>query len=245
MFRKDAALLLLCTCVFVLMPGCGFGPNALVQALHDKDRQAIHTEIQKITNPNYLVQYKRGWYFAPLPILTIAAYEGDMEAVTWLLEKGADINGVVPDHASPYWPGGLTALHAATDVGNSRMVRLLLQRGADPNARVRTMFGTPDSMELHKLKGLTPLMTAAIRGHGEIAQVLLEGGAAPDQTEMTKGHTPLQMAEERGSVQIAWLIRQAERGTISNERPEPDPLRYKISGPAALRTTEPTVRFPR
>jgi hypothetical protein len=239
MFRKDHALLLLSTCVLLFVSGCGFGPNALVHALHEKDRRAIHAELHKITNPNYRVQYKSGWYFAPLPILTIAVYEGDMEAVTWLLQKGADINGVVPDHASRYWPGGLTALHAATDVGHSGMVELLLRRGADPNAKVRTMFGTPDSMDLHKLQGLTPLMTAALRGHRDVVKVLLAGGAAPDQKEITSGQTSLQLAEARGSKEIAWLIRRADVGNFAHERLVTDALHYTISGPAASHTAEP------
>lgn len=61
------------------------------------------------------------------PLLFIAALMGHTEVMTFLLEKGANINARKGD--------GNTALHAAAFLGRADAVELLLKRGADINIR--------------------------------------------------------------------------------------------------------------
>ena len=63
-----------------------------------------------------------------------------------------------------YCQPGSTALHLATDRGDTTMATLLLSQGADVNAT------TP--------YGMTPLHHAIIMGRLEMARLLLEHGAA-------------------------------------------------------------------
>jgi ankyrin repeat protein len=81
-----------------------------------------------------------------------AASEGDMARVKELLDKGVDVNA-----ANQY---GATALAFATRRGNVEMVKLLLERGADPGRR-DTFYGA------------APLGLALRKGHSEIGRLLL------------------------------------------------------------------------
>lgn len=88
-----------------------------------------------------------------------AASEGDAARVRELLDKGADVNA-----ANQY---GATALAFATRRENVEMVKLLLERGADPD-RKDTFYGA------------TPLGLALRKGHSEIARLLLAKTEAVD-----------------------------------------------------------------
>jgi ankyrin repeat protein len=63
---------------------------------------------------------------------------------------------------------GCTPLMAAAMNGNAEIVRILLEAGADVNARMRPAGGTP---------GKTALLFAAQEGHTEIVDVLRKAGA--------------------------------------------------------------------
>lgn len=76
--------------------------------------------------------------------LHVAAFEGDVEMVTVLLEEEADIEAQTKE--------GLTALHWAAVEGKADVVKLLLEQGADAGARDED--------------GWTALHWAAYHGHG-------------------------------------------------------------------------------
>ena len=101
-------------------------------------------------------------------MLAIAA---GSDAVTGLmLDQGADVN--VRDRT------GSTPLHAAVRQGNLDMVRTLVARGADLDART----GRGDdwaAASARRTSGLTPFLTAAQTGNVDLLRALLGLGADP------------------------------------------------------------------
>src|SRR5690606_904165 len=87
--------------------------------------------------------------------LNFAAAEGNVPAAAALLDAGASPDG---GQTPPLWTACYTA--------NWEIARLLLGRGAKPDA------GPEDGFR-------TPLMEAAARGNAEIVQALLNAGADP------------------------------------------------------------------
>jgi len=79
-----------------------------------------------------------------------------------------------------------TALHAAVryeSEGGERVVRLLLDAGADPNARyISATTGEDGSRTI--VEGVTPLAAAAEEGNLEHVRLLLEAGARAGQAEL-------------------------------------------------------------
>jgi ankyrin repeat protein len=88
-----------------------------------------------------------------------AAGNGDLDAVNCLLDHGADVKARTPT--------GFTALIGAALSGNARVVALLLERGADPNA----------VCELERGILQTPAGVAAGMGHADCLRLLMAAGA--------------------------------------------------------------------
>ncbi len=83
-----------------------------------------------------------------------AAKMGQLGAVRWHVENGADVNKVIY---------GRTPLHVAAMNGHEEVVRFLLAHGANVNARTAT--------------GETPLRWAKGKRQDEVAQILIRQGA--------------------------------------------------------------------
>lgn len=99
--------------------------KALVSAAHRGNPEHVDLLLSRGVSPNVQQPSTE----SPLPshgqtALTKAACNGQGEMVTRLLDAGADINGKTDE--------GKTALHWADD---TEIVRLLLERGADPSIR--------------------------------------------------------------------------------------------------------------
>lgn len=90
------------------------------------------------------------------PLVGLCAGSGRLEVVRLLLDAGADVNAAYPST-------GLNALLNASSDGNAALAGLLLERGANPESRIRG--------------GATSLMLAARNGHDEVLRLLLAGGA--------------------------------------------------------------------
>ncbi len=84
------------------------------------------------------------------------------------------------------------ALHDAALQGRIKLLKTLLDHGADVNHRTAT--------------GTTPLHDAAIRGNVEAARILLESGADVNARETESGDTPLYMAAAMGRDEVAVLL---------------------------------------
>lgn len=91
--------------------------------------------------------------------LHYAARQGDVFTCSILLDVGANVNLRMKDPAS-FSP---TPLYLAIHSGNSRLVQLLLQRGADPEAG------------LDHPSNITPLLAAIDKGDTKSAKILLRG----------------------------------------------------------------------
>ena len=95
---------------------------------------------------------------AELPFYEAAAF-GRIERLRRLLDDD-------PAAANAWSPDGFTALHLAIFGGSEEAVRLLLERGADPNT-----LATSD------IARVRPLGTAAFVGRPDLEKILLEAGA--------------------------------------------------------------------
>ena len=115
-----------------------------------------------------------------------AACRGDLEMVQVLLDYKADVDSRNGCDATPLVVASYKA-HPQT----LHVVRLLLENGANPNAR--SDFGT------------TPLYAASSRGNLELVCLLLKYGADVEQ-EGENGKTPFQIASEEGRHEVANLL---------------------------------------
>jgi ankyrin repeat protein len=93
--------------------------------------------------------------------------------------------------------GDRTPLHHAAGRGHREVAELLLQWGADANARAEGEFG----------RGITPLHTAALGGHLEVVKLLLEHGADINARNHA-GDGPLALAVRGDHHDVAGLLRQ-------------------------------------
>ncbi|MFC1716254.1 ankyrin repeat domain-containing protein [Candidatus Poribacteria bacterium] len=162
---------------------------------------------------------KSGYELQPLrDDIWIAARTGNMEAIKQHLVKGADVNDMDRKF-------GVTPLSWAALLGQTVAIELLIQRGADVNARGRD--------------GGTPLHGAAFLGQTEAAELLIQKGADVNARD-NNGATPLdasamdweitrfvaaflgiKMDEEKvrtGRTKIAGILRQHDPQTGSQKR---------------------------
>jgi ankyrin repeat protein len=106
--------------------------------------------------------------------VVLAAHSGFTEFVQFLLDKGANVNS---DKA------GFTALHEAIMRRDEKLVKILLDHGADANAPVRTWTPTRRSSRDFnfepELIGATPFWLAARFTEPEVMRLLVKHGADP------------------------------------------------------------------
>jgi ankyrin repeat protein len=113
--------------------------------------------------------------------LHLAIIMEDLQAIRLLHEHGADLEASNRD-------SGAHPLHVAADIGMPPVVNLLVDLGAELEAR--------DSL------GRTPLIQAAIAGNSAVVSVLLAAGANADAAESFHGTTALHLAAFRDRREI-------------------------------------------
>ena len=95
--------------------------------------------------------------------------------------------GVPPQGEQPPAPGGMTALSFAAREGRLEAARLLLDAGADVNAR--------------EANGISPLVMAITNRHTKVAAMLLARGADPNAADWW-GRTPLWSAVDMRNLDL-------------------------------------------
>jgi len=146
-------------------------------ALGDVDRvkQMLAVDpslLQKISDDGY----------APLGFATFFGHDA---VDRFLVEAGADVNAQATN------PQRVGPVHAAAAARNHAMMKILLERGANPNAKQQL-----DYMPIH---------TAAARGDIEMARLLLAHGAERNPLG-SDGKSPADVAREHGEGTFAeWI----------------------------------------
>jgi ankyrin repeat protein len=144
----------------------------------------------------------------PLTGLLNAIRRRDPGCVEIILDRQAKINGKAASEGgySAFQLAAYSPLQLAAFEGNSEIVRMLLDRGQDPNA-------VSPCAEVYEWRyGLVPheigtsVQNATMEKHGGILEMLLQHGAKPNSTTMHCQHTALQIACRDGSLELVKLL---------------------------------------
>jgi ankyrin repeat protein len=122
--------------------------------------------------------------------LGLAVFFGQPKAVKTLLDAGADVNLASRESMK------VTPLASASAARQLEIARVLIEHGADVNARAASDF--------------TPLHESAASGKTDFAQLLLEHGADPN-AKASDGKTPLDYAREHNREEMVELLTRYAR----------------------------------
>ena len=129
-------------------------------------------------------------------LLTTAAFRGEVERVRDMLDHGAATNARDGKTMT-------TALHWAVSMGHLEVAELLLQRGAEVDARATD--------------GSTPLHAAAREGDDETAEFLLDHGANPSICT-AQGKTALDLALDFADEEVELVDRLRTAQALHDQR---------------------------
>ena len=155
--------------VGMAMTGCG---TRLTQAAKEGDIAALQKLLDQGANINENAIVGGSMNGS---LLSQAAYYCRIEAVKYLIHKGADINNATGWTDYGYSGAGWRPLHMASQSGCTEAIKLLLDAGADIDVRANDTYGAA-------------LAIAAYKGHTKSVKYLLERGAdVDDASQVLKG----------------------------------------------------------
>ncbi|HEV3167917.1 MAG TPA: ankyrin repeat domain-containing protein [Isosphaeraceae bacterium] len=144
------------------------------------------------------------WWFSPAEqqkrhndALIVASRVADVKAIEAALNQGADVNGRDRDGITPLMHaarGDRPNIREPAATDHPDAVRLLIQRGANPNARTEP--------------GFVALLWAARYGHDGVAKVLIDHGADV-RAKDKDGLTALRWADTNQQTKVVALLRAA------------------------------------
>jgi len=144
-----------------------------------------------------------------------AVQSGDLALMERLISEGAELDLATNLDGME----DVTAMHIATIYNQPDAVNLLIDSGADIEAKA--------------YEGFTPLHTAAYEGHADMVTLLLDNGA--DKTAETENsQTPLDIAVELGNRTIIALLEDEVDGE------EPSDIKPEITAPSVAKKTKAT-----
>ena len=168
------------------------GGTPLRQAISMGDTNAARLLLEHGADPNQPWWAMRGrpvwpgaWQTNQSTLLHAVVNMELNDMVRLFVDKGARVDA--------FEENGLTPLGVAVWRGNDDAVRLLLERGANPNARMSVPAAQPPNLPPHmRPAGFQPLHVAAQRGRTNAIALLVASGARLDDTNFA-GQTPLEM----------------------------------------------------
>lgn len=198
------------------------GYTALAFATMKNDSKAVRLLIKAGADPNYALPDKDKTKMLPLS----AAYDST-EAAIALLDGGANPN--VADRR------GRTPLHIAAQEGSLELVRKLVSKGADLNART-AKINTPDTGFFRALAGeQTPLLLAAKYAQVEVMRILIDAGA-DTKLKAQDGTTLFLAAAGSGHVEVAKFAYEFDKDVKAVDSLGFTAMHESVSGTGRLAT---------
>jgi len=216
------------------------GQSALMRAF--LRAQDVITQLRRISEENKSATSAKGNPPPANVALINALAAGDSAKLAEALKAGADANAVDGR--------GAPALVIAVSEKNAAEVQLLLDAGADPNARYTDTAGklrkapavqfaaANGSVEMLRLlakagadlnaadaTGLTPLMAAAFMGHTDVIDALLKAGAALEGRDEA-GYTALTFASNAGKAAVVKHLLAAGADANARDRDDSTPIMF-------------------
>jgi ankyrin repeat protein len=168
--REIAEMLIAAKPELDIFEGTGAGAAETVAKILKRDRGAA-----------------KQWSADGFTALHFAAFFNRPAIARELIRQGADIEAIAKNSMK------VTPLHSAAAAHAGEIVRLLLEHGANPNAKQQG--------------GWTPLHASAQNGDAEMVADLIVHHSDPKATN-DEGKTPADIAAEKGHVDIAAMLSQ-------------------------------------
>nr|XP_018668743.1 ankyrin repeat domain-containing protein 17 isoform X3 [Ciona intestinalis] len=198
--------------------GSKLGISPLMLAAMNGHTQAVQLLLDMGADINAQIETNRN------TALTLACFQGRHEVVSLLVDRKANV-----EHRAKT---GLTPLMEAASGGYAEVGRVLLDKGADPNAApvpssrdtaltiaadkghyrfCELVLSRGAQVEVRNKKGNTPLWLACNGGHLDVVNLLVSKGADVNAAD-NRNVIPLMAAFRKGHVQVVrWLAKEVSQ----------------------------------